>query len=309
MERIHLIDKKALYIYMKNILLHLFSSVKSANIIQFLSSVLFYVAINGLVNINAYAQVEDALKEERSQSSISSLARFVADTTAWNYHNTKTLMVKDVYYDLDGAPVAYVFAYSLDGTKKPLTITTEQIENFKQQKVEVALHQSVQTQTEAQEKEEAVAELKALERNLRFRDDLVTIIVSASPGTKPVLDRFFGIPHHVYKEKLYLKSTSSSANKAEYNVVMVSPKELYFAPLVTDEVQDKGSAISTGIAKAISNANQLISVNSGDAVSINVIREAIAKEKSNTQGGNGSTDINSQWEMYIGIFDAKGVGK
>ncbi len=123
------------------------------------------------------------------------LASFVARKTAWNYHSTTAQAARDIYYNLDGSIAAYVYSYWLDNKQKPLAIPALKVAELKQNKALLATLSPANSTLE--EREAALAALRQTESELRHRDEAVTVVVSASLASPPILDRFFGIPHHI----------------------------------------------------------------------------------------------------------------
>ena len=231
------------------------------------------------------------------------LAAFVAEKTAQNYHQTSALASNDVYYNLDGSIAAYVFSYWLDNKKKPLTISAVKVDEVKQNK---ALFTSLTPQNSSlEERESALSLLRHAENTLRLRDETVTVIISASFQSEPVLDRFFGIPHHLYKQPLYFGSSVASAALLKRQVFMLSVNELYF---FTPSVSAKTN-VSKTITPNINSASSIHSVNTGLAADVSALQLRSSGQNMQSAVTDDASAIHSHWEMYKAIFNRKGAAK
>ena len=248
----------------------------------------------------SYAKTHEIIVENTVPEA---LASFVADKTAQNYHQTTALASNDVYYDLDGSIAAYVFSYWLDNKEKPLTISAVKIDEVKQNKAQFI---SLTPQNSSlEERESALSLLRQAENALRIRDETVTVIISASFQSEPVLDRFFGIPHHLYKQPLYFGSSVASAALLKRQVFMLSVNELYF---FTPSVSANTNANKT-VTPSISSASSIHSVNTGLAADVSALQLRSSGQQMQSAVTDDASAIHSHWEMYKAIFNRKGAAK
>ena len=248
----------------------------------------------------SYAKTHEIIVENTVPEA---LASFVADKTAQNYHQTTALASNDLYYNLDGSIAAYVFSYWLDNKKKPLIISAVKVDEVKQSK---ALFTSLSPQNSSlEERESALSLLRQAENALRRRDKTVTVIISASFQSEPVLDRFFGIPHHLYKQPLYYGSSVASAALLKRQVLMLSVNELYF---FTPSVSAKTNVNKT-ITPSINNASSIHSVNTGLAADVSALQLRYSSRYAQSAVTDDASAIHSNWKMYKAIFDKKVAAK
>ena len=248
----------------------------------------------------SYAKTHEIIVENTVPEA---LASFVADKTAQNYHQTTALASNDLYYNLDGSVAAYVFSYWLDNKKKPLAISAAKVDEVKQNKT---LFTALTPQNSSlEERESALSLLRQAENELRLRDETVTVIISASFQSEPVLDRFFGIPHHLYKQPLYFGSSVASAALLKRQVLMLSVNELYF---FTPSVSAKTNANKT-VTPSINSASSIHSVNTGLAADVSALQLRSSGQQMQSAVTDDASAIHSHWEMYKAIFNRKGAAK
>ena len=231
------------------------------------------------------------------------LASFVAGKTAWNYHRTTAQASSDVYYNTDGSIAAYVYSYWLDNVKKPLGISLQTVAELKQDKALLATLSPANSSLE--EREAALANLRQTENELRYRDEAVTVIVSASLASPPILDRFFGIPHHIYKEPLYYHSNGVKTAASDKQVLMLSVNELYFFSL---PAQPKTRAASS-VVQPLNSGTSLLSVNSGLQADVGALQVQANSQQQHSVGAKHATQVHDHWKMYKQIFDNRVIAK
>lgn len=236
-------------------------------------------------------------------------ARFVADVKAHNHHQTKKLHSSDIYYDVNDEINAYVYTYLLPNNteNKPqktgglketpevaLGVTPESFLE-KKQKLTALRQQQVSPKEIAQ----ARNELRKLEKQMRQRDRFVTIVISASLEKGPVLDRYFGLPHHIYKQGL-IKAQATKQGRAlpsQAKVIMVSPQELYFSLDEQQNVASKSKSVANTDSKGKSSIS-LMSINNGSVKS-----KAIPQQvKVSTTQSISEREILREWKIFRNVF-------
>jgi len=241
------------------------------------------------------------------------LARFVADVKAHNYHKTKKLHSSDTYYDMNGEINAYVFTYVLpnntrDKEKQPQQAVTVKVtpevapESFldRKQKLTTLRQQKV----EQKEVIQARNELSQLEKQMRQRDRFVTIVISASLEKGPVLDRYFGLPHHIYKQGL-IKAQATKQGRAlpsQAKVIMLSPQELYFGLDEQKSVVSKSKSATSTDNKAKLTIS-LMSINNG-SVKNRVIPQQIRASKVQETS---ELEIPREWKIFRSVYQNREV--
>lgn len=191
------------------------------------------------------------------------VARFAADSTANNYHQTKSLYKQSVYYGLNDELAAYVYTYTLNASKKSKQIvsdkatvkvdaqdfinTKEQLTILRKQPPKPHLGQKI-SQDELQLVEQ---KLRNLQKQMRQRDNYVTIVVSAKYTDAPILDRYFGLPHHEYKQGIMALRAQKQGKvlSKSLKVIFVNPQELYYA---ADDISASGQSSTDSSASLLS---------------------------------------------------------
>ena len=260
------------------------------------TALLFFFIPNTL----SHAKTHEIIAESNVSEA---LAAFVANKTAWNYHQTSALASNDVYYNLDGSIAAYVYSYWLDNKQKPLAIPALKVAELKQNKALLATLSPANSTLE--ERETALAVLRQTESELRHRDEAVTVIVSASLASPPILDRFFGIPHHIYKERLYYHSNGVKTVASAKQVLMVSVNELYFFSL---PAQPKTHTAST-VVQPLDRGTPLLSVNTGLQADVGALQVQANSQQQHSVAAKQATEIHDHWKMYKQIFDSRAAVK
>jgi hypothetical protein len=161
------------------------------------------------------------------------LAKFVADSTARQFHNTNLLSHASHYFDLDGNINAYVFTYFLKSDVERAQSAVERM-NIAQHLIETKQQIAAFTITDAEQAKEnqaLQAQLREDERLLKQRDKYDTIVVSADTSEQPVLDRYLGLPRHEFKAELTkLRATEQGQQfDTQADVVFLGPIELYYS--------------------------------------------------------------------------------
>jgi hypothetical protein len=236
------------------------------------------------------------------------LARFVADVKAHNYHQTKKLHSSENYYDMDSEINAYVFTYILPNSannkenKSQQSLTVKVApevtpESFleKKQKLKTLRQQHA----DAKEIAQARNELRKLEKQMRQRDRFVTIVISASLEKGPVLDRYFGLPHHVYKQGL-IKAQATKRGRAlpsQAKVIMLSPQELYFSLDEQKNVVSKSKSAENTDNKAKSSMS-LMSINNG-LVKNKAIPQQVSVSKAQAIS---ELEISREWKILRSVY-------
>jgi hypothetical protein len=250
------------------------------------------------------------------------LAQFVADTKVHRYHKTKKLHSSDTYYDMSGDINAYVYTYLLpnntsDKDSKPqqgvalketsavtpeiaTVVTSASFIEKKQQLTTLR-----QQQTGGKEIAQARNELRQLEKQMRQHDRFVTIVISASLEKGPVLDRYFGLPHHIYKQEL-IKAKAGTQNFTIANqakVVMVSPQELYFVSNSSITKNNQSKTTKNNIQSGIKGSSiSVISINDG-SVKTKAVPTQVQAQKSQMQTSTiDDSTILKEWQIYRRIY-------
>jgi hypothetical protein len=265
-----------------------------------------------LISVNTYAAEYNVEQ---------GLARFVADMKVQRYHQTKQLHNSDTYYDMNGEINAYVFTYVLPNNannknnqqpKFPEVKVTPAVsaEGFLEKKQKLAMLN--QQQADGKEIAQARNELRQLEKQMRQRDRFVTIVISASLENGPVLDRYFGLPHHIYKQEI-INAKAQQQNFAmakQAKVIMVSPQELYFASdaSVTNNNQNKAtkSTIQSGTKGS---SISVISINDGNLKTKTIPDQAqVQAQKSQMQTSTiDDSTIPKEWKIYRRFYQNREV--
>ena len=252
-----------------------------------------------LLSMNVFA-LENSIEQ--------GLARFVADVKAHNYHQTKNLHSSDIYYDMNGEINAYVFTYTLpnnanDKENKPQQSVAIKVapevtpESFLEKKQQLTTFR--QQQADPKEIAQIRNELRQLEKQMRQRDRFVTIVISASLEKGPVLDRYFGLPHHVYKQGL-IKAQAIKQGRAlpsQARVIMVSPQELYFSLDEQKNVMIKSKSASNNDSKAKSSMS-LMSINNGLVKSKVIPQQATASKVQAIS----ELEIPQEWKIFRSVY-------
>ena len=224
-----------------------------------------------------------------------SLARFVADALISNDHKTKSLHYQSVYHNLSEAIEAYVFTYELPGIESLAPIETVNPEEFLEKKERlVELRKSPSSRNEIVD---ATNELWELEKRLRQRNRYVTIIISATTKKKTVLDRYFGLPHHVYKRGITtLRMARDGRTFArDSKVYFLGPQEIYFS-------QAASQAYTSKSLRASLPSKSLVSIKRGESV-----EKQLPLIKQHRVSSSKSKE-HKQWDLYRRAYSAERGG-
>ena len=282
---------------MEDVLMFVTSGLAARRVYLLLLSTLVCLTVPAL----AFAKTQAIINSNVEVSE--ELASFVAGKTAWNYHRTTAQATRDVYYNIDGSIAAYVYSYWLDNKQKPLAIPALKVAELKQNKALLATLSPANSTLE--EREAALANLRQTENELRHRDEAVTVIVSASLASPPILDRFFGIPHHIYKERLYYHSNGVKTVASDKQVLMVSVNELYFFSL---PAQPK-TQTAASVVQPLDRGTPLLSVNTGLQADVGALQVQANSQQQHSVGAKHATQVHDHWKMYKQIFDNRVTAK
>jgi hypothetical protein len=246
------------------------------------------------------------------------LAQFVADSTAWQFHNTKLLSHSSHYFDLDGNINAYIFTYFLKNDVEQGQSAVERMdiaEHLIATKQQLAAF-TITDADRAKEYQALQTQLRDDERLLKQRDKYVTIVVSADTSEQPVLDRYFGLPRHEFKAELTkLRATAQGQQfDTQADVVFLGPFELYYSTAKSVAGKSTNAKVQNNV---VATATSLITVNDASSADVAELRTKSAEKKaaklatkqslSSTAGNSKAVaTLNPEWASMISVYTLQG---